>query len=471
MFGLASPTCSAVRRLCIAVANAAILLAAAGPAHAAPFLYVTQHDKKVSQYEIVAGGLLAPMDPPAVATDGEGMGVAVSPDGQSVYAVNYKGGSISQYDVGPGGALSPKSPAAVAAGQYPYTVTVSPDGHSVYANNQLLGLHMGPGQVWQYDVGPGGALSPKSPATVDAGDEPSDITVSPDSHSVYVPDMFDGYANFVVQQYDVGPGGALSPKSPATVDSGGGMPKAVAVSPDGNNVYAVNYTAHRTNDPPLFGDLGAVAQYDVGPGGELSPKSPATVATGEGANSVAVSPDGESVYVASNASSTGESGYVSQYDVGPGGALSPKGPAKVAAGSRAKSVTVSPDGQSVYVIDKYEGTISQYDVGAGGVLSPGTKTSVVTPDELAAGDWPEDMAVSPALGPTAKKQCKRGGWDRFGFKRSGGCIRSVKRDALHSCRKARDLIGRRHFRHRYGNPKRHHRRAMRRCVQSEIGTR
>jgi len=411
MFGLASPTCSAVRRLCIAVANAAILLAAAGPAHAAPFLYVTQHDKKVSQYEIVAGGLLAPMDPPAVATDGEGMGVAVSPDGQSVYAVNYKGGSISQYDVGPGGALSPKSPAAVAAGQYPYTVTVSPDGHSVYANNQLLGLHMGPGQVWQYDVGPGGALSPKSPATVDAGDEPSDITVSPDSHSVYVPDMFDGYANFVVQQYDVGPGGALSPKSPATV------------------------------------------------------------ATGEGANSVAVSPDGESVYVASNASSTGESGYVSQYDVGPGGALSPKGPAKVAAGSRAKSVTVSPDGQSVYVIDKYEGTISQYDVGAGGALSPGTKTSVVTPDELAAGDWPEDMAVSPALGPTAKKQCKRGGWDRFGFKRSGGCIRSVKRDALHSCRKARDLIGRRHFRHRYGNPKRHHRRAMRRCVQSEIGTR
>ena len=360
MFGLASPTCSAVRRLCIAVANAAILLAAAGPAHAAPFLYVTQHDKKVSQYEIVAGGLLAPMDPPAVATDGEGMGVAVSPDGQSVYAVNYKGGSISQYDVGPGGALSPKSPAAVAAGQYPYTVTVSPDGHSVYANNQLLGLHMGPGQVWQ---------------------------------------------------------------------------------------------------------------YDVGPGGELSPKSPATVATGEGANSVAVSPDGESVYVASNASSTGESGYVSQYDVGPGGALSPKGPAKVAAGSRAKSVTVSPDGQSVYVIDKYEGTISQYDVGAGGVLSPGTKTSVVTPDELAAGDWPEDMAVSPALGPTAKKQCKRGGCDRFGFKRSGGCIRSVKRDALHSCRKARDLIGRRHFRHRYGNPKRHHRRAMRRCVQSEIGTR
>jgi hypothetical protein len=50
-------------------------------------------------------------------------------------------------------------------------------------------------------------------------------------------------------------------------------------------------------------------------------------------------------------------------------------------------------------------------------------------------------------------------------------VRSVKRDALHRCWKARELIGRRHFRHKYGDPKRHHRRAMRRCVRTEIGAR
>jgi hypothetical protein len=194
------------------------------------------------------------------------------------------------------------------------------------------------------------------------------------------------------------------------------------------------------------------------------------VEAGNGANSVAVSPDGQSAYVASNDSTIGESGYVSQYDVGPDGALSPKSPAKVAAGVRAKSVTVSPDGESVYVINKYEGTVSQYDVGAGGALSPGTKTSVVTPDELAELNWPEDMAVSPALGPTARKQCQFGGWERFGFKRSVGCIRFVKRDARHSCRAARKVIGLHAFREKYGKGK-HHRRAMRRCVKQEIGAR
>ena len=64
--------------------------------------------------------------------------------------------------MGAGGALSPKRPATVAAGAVAAAVAVSPDGHSVYVPN--LG-----GRVSQYDVGAGGALSPKSPATVTAG--------------------------------------------------------------------------------------------------------------------------------------------------------------------------------------------------------------------------------------------------------------------------------------------------------------
>jgi DNA-binding beta-propeller fold protein YncE len=469
-----SPTrrCSGAKgRLWIAVATVAILLATAAPMQAAPSVYVTRSDAKVSQYEIVAGGLLAPMAPPAVAAGGHPYpghpyGVAVSPDGQSVYVASeggsIPGGSIFQYDVGPDGALSPQSPPKVAAGDWTYDVTVSPDGKSVYANNVDF-VNPISSEVWQYDVAPGGLLSPKSPASVDAGEYATDVTVSPDSQSVYVTDSFNGFA---VRQYDVGPGGLLSPKSPPTVDSVGGMPQEVTVSPDGESVYVVNYTARREADSDGH-DPGSVAQYDVGPGGALSPKSPATVEAGNGANSLAVSPDGQNVYVASNDGSIGESGYVSQYDVGPGGELSPKSPAKVAAGVRAKSVTVSPDGESVYVINKYEGSISQYDVGAGGALSPGTKTSIVTPDELAEGDWPEDMAVSPALGPTAKKQCERGGWMRFGFKRSVGCIRFVKRDARHSCRAARKVIGLHAFRKEYGKGK-HHRRAWRRCVKQTV---
>jgi DNA-binding beta-propeller fold protein YncE len=87
---------------------------------------------------------------------------------------------------------------------------------------------------------------------------------------------------------------------------------------------------------------GSVSQYGIGAGGLLAPLSPSTVAAGSNSEALAVSPKGDSLYVA-NASSDN----VSQYDVGAGGALSPKSPATVAAGDGPFGVAVSPDGQSV----------------------------------------------------------------------------------------------------------------------------
>ena len=46
--------------------------------------------------------------------------MAVSPDGESLYVTNFFGGSgVSQFDVGAGGVLTPKSPATVTAGNGP----------------------------------------------------------------------------------------------------------------------------------------------------------------------------------------------------------------------------------------------------------------------------------------------------------------------------------------------------------------
>ena len=134
-----------------------------------------------------------------------------------------------------------------------------------------------------------------------------------------------------------------------------------------------------------------------------------------------MSPDGQSVYVTNILN-----GSVSQYDVGAGGQLSPKSPATVAAGVIPRVVAVSPDGQSVYVTDAAANHVVQYDVGAGGKLSP------KSPAELETGVEPYDVAVSPAAPvPASKSQCKHGGWKQFGFKSQGRCIAFVHRGPRH----------------------------------------
>ncbi len=348
-------------------AATAVLLAAAGPVQAAPFAYVTNLDgASISQYELGVGGSLSPLVPPRVATRDFPGGVAVSPDGESAYVTNAKRGfsynTVRQYDVGPDGALTPKSPPTVVAGDGPIGVAVSPDGESVYATNQDSD------NVSQYDVGQGGALQPKSPPTVAAGDGPGGVAVSPDGESVYVTNL--GF-DHSVSQYDVGPGGTLTPKSPPTV-AAGSQPFGVAVSPDGGSVYVTNLFSNNvsqydvgqagalrakspatvaTGDDPfgvavspdgesvyvtnVFSDN--VSQYDVGPGGVLRAKSPPTVAAELGPNGVALSPDGDSLYVANRFSDS-----VSQYDVGAGGALTAKSASTVAAGDFPFGLAVSP---------------------------------------------------------------------------------------------------------------------------------
>src|SRR5438874_1010830 len=83
-----------------------------------------------------------------------------------VYVTNFDGGAVSQYDVGAGGALTPKTPATVPTGGAPVGVAVSPNGASVYVTN------INTDSLSQYDVGAGGALTPKSPATVATGTNP-----------------------------------------------------------------------------------------------------------------------------------------------------------------------------------------------------------------------------------------------------------------------------------------------------------
>jgi 6-phosphogluconolactonase (cycloisomerase 2 family) len=134
----------------------------------------------ISQYSInPVTGALSSMTPATVPGGPDAAGIAVTPDGRNAYAANLGNGAapdtVSQYSIDRStGALSPKTPPTVSADVGPTGVAVAPNGRSLYVTNQQSD------DISQYSIGRRtGALSPKTPATVAAGLDPIGIAVRP----------------------------------------------------------------------------------------------------------------------------------------------------------------------------------------------------------------------------------------------------------------------------------------------------
>jgi 6-phosphogluconolactonase len=380
----------------------------ASVATAAPFVYVTNaNSANVSQYDATAG-VLAPLSPATVSTVNAPLGVGASRGGASIYVTTPEPAAVLQYSVAADGALSLKSSAVIPARALPGALAISPDGQSIYIINSG-----GNQALLQYSVGADGALTPKSPASVATGPGPTRVAVSPDSRSVYVTNTVSGLST--VSQYTASADGTLTPKSPPTVpldEDPFVQPVGIAVSPDGRSVYVANAAAVGP---------GTLFQFTVAVDGTLSPNSPPTVLAAGQPFEIAISPDGHSVYATNGA----RAGAVLQYTVRADGTLTPKSPFGVAAGSFPLGIAINGDGNSVYAANAGDDTVSQYSVGAEGALSPRS------PATVAAGINPIEIAVTPAPTPTprlptAKEQCKRGGWRTFSpFKNQGDCVAFV----------------------------------------------
>lgn len=345
----------------------------------------------ISQYDIdPATEALASFGLPMVDVGARPRSIAVSPDGKNAYVANsltLYWASISQYDIDPAtGALTAKSSPTAASDGRPQDIAISPDGKSAYIVNVGSASIAGGHSISQYDIDPAtGALSQKSPAAVESGAYPTAVAVNPDGKSAYVTNGDNPYSGSTgantVSQYDIDPAtGELSPKGSPTV-AAGSNPDAIAVRPDGKNVYAAN------------GRDNTISQYDIEATGELTQKGGPAPATGSWPVAVTVSPDGTDAYVANRGGNN-----VSQYSIDPGGSLSASGTA--AAGVKPTAVSVSPNGIGAYVTNENNdgnGTVSQYgiDPSTGGLSPMSTAT-------VAAGLWPQDIAIQPNQGPTAQ---------------------------------------------------------------------
>jgi DNA-binding beta-propeller fold protein YncE len=211
-----------------------------------------------------------------------------------------------------------------------------------------------------------------------------------------------------------GTAGCVSETGAGPCADGHGLnnPYSVAVSPDGKSVYVASNDAVARLD--LNPTTGAISQ-PAGTAGCVSETGSGPCADGHGlddAISVAVSPDGKSVYVASaydgavvrlNRNTT--SGAISQ-PAGTAGCVSEDGTGPCADGHGLKtaiSVAVSADGKSVYVASAASNAVARLNrsTTTGAISQPSGSTGCVS--QTGAGicadghglKFPNEVAVSP----------------------------------------------------------------------------
>ena len=331
---------------------------------------INQIDNNVSQYTIGSDGTLAPLSPPTVAATAPAS-VAIDPSGHHAYVTNnpdsLNPGFVSQYSIGPNGALAPMTPATVATGRVPASIAVDPSGRYVYIVN------LNDADVSQYTIGATGALTAMTPPTVPCGLNPFKIAIDPLGRFAYVVNNLDKS----VSQYKIGASGALTSITADITTGSASSPWSLAIDASGSNLYVTNSVYS-----------GTVLQFGIGVTGALSPLTPAKVAAGNSPQGIATDPGANYLYVTNSALSDNT---VSQYLIGTGGTLAPLASPTIPTGTNSSSVAIDRSGRHVYVVNTgtgaAPGTISQYAIGPSGALS------ALTPGTVTAGVGPRGIAV------------------------------------------------------------------------------
>ena len=155
----------------------------------------------------------------------------------------------------------------------------------------------------------------------------------------------------------------------------------------GGYAYAVNH-----ND----GSEGTISQYTIGPNGALTPMFTPTVPTGgNDTRNIVVDPLGKYIYVSNPTSET-----VSQFTIGADGSLTSMSTPTILVGPLAGgqlyypgTIAVHPSGPWAYVLNTQTFDINQYMIGANGSL-----TSMTTPTVVAGSgeSYPQSITVHPS---------------------------------------------------------------------------
>jgi 6-phosphogluconolactonase (cycloisomerase 2 family) len=348
--------------------------------------------ENISALHINSDGSLTPVSGspfPAGGTVTEGL--AMTPDAQHLYVAEFGTNNVAGFNIGSDGGLSaapnsPYGPAPTALGVIP-----DPNGDHVFVwnhNNDTIGT---------WTVSSDGSLNQisGSPVPIPGGlHNPFAGSVAPDGRNVFVPNEnsnpIAGVSTDMVTAYDTGSNGSLGAHqniASGNPSAGGSNPFGSGITPNGEFFYTSN---------PEDGPNGTLDGYSVSNGGFLTELAgfPKSVAPGNHPLNIAISPDGEHLYVATRISSS-----VNAYDIGSDGSLtSIPGSPFATDGTNGKALAFTPDGKRLYVSNSLSNNITGFNVASDGSLTliPGSPwpTGGTAPDL-------ESIAITPNQAPTA----------------------------------------------------------------------
>lgn len=197
-------------------------------------------------------------------------GIAVSPDGRYLYAVdNQDGGKVVVVDIA---AKAVAASVTLGAGMMPLAVATHPRGRKAYFAFADTGA-FGGDLVKVFDVG---TLSPLA-GGIPTGARPQGIAVTPDGAKVYVANHGENSVTVIDAAADTA----------TTTVAVGAAPLGVAISPDGSRAYVANSGGNSVSVIAVSSDSVAT-----------------TIPVGAAPAGAAVSPDGSVGYVANSAGGT-----------------------------------------------------------------------------------------------------------------------------------------------------------------------
>ena len=290
------------------------------------------------------------------------------------YVANNGSSTLSMYTVSSTGKWTPTSPATVVTDNNPSVIVADPQGKFVYVantyNSSFIVGNPGKATVDMYAIDQStGILTPLSPASIQCGADPQDLTLSPSGKFAYTANTSDATISVFSVNQTTGQLTAAAtvtalPPSSSTIS----LPVAVTVHPSGKFLYLTN--------------IGYVQTYaiDASTGGLTL--LPGEAGVGSRPFKVAFDPAGQFAYVPDNDTSNI---WAFSVDITTG-ALTPLSFDPITAGKEPAWVAIDPASKFAYASNRFSDTISAFSFSATtGAFTPLPSSS---PSDTGGAPWP-----------------------------------------------------------------------------------